>query len=285
MPEKRVVGNQSQQFIEERMAGLEQFMLLLLSNPYLRLDATLRMFLTTKGSAEFEQAKKAHVGGVGADPAANPGLSRWFGVLRRLSLPADADAAIQELTASTDDLEARVVATLGAVTRFWESSKASAEALKAMRDSLGDWATSSAANAGSMSDSLRALKDHTGILSGKVKKAGDAFGNAHDLAVFSPNEIQVRVVWPPLPTPCPCSPHQSPTHASSSSSLMASSRRHTASAPCALSWRCGSLHKGSTAAVGSHKTSCTSKRSSGGIRGVQIRRTNWSLRSQRRSGS
>jgi hypothetical protein len=33
-------------------------MLLVLSNPYLRNDATLRMFLTQKGNAEFEQVRR-----------------------------------------------------------------------------------------------------------------------------------------------------------------------------------------------------------------------------------
>ena len=74
----------------------------------------------------------AAMSGAGANPASNPGLMRWFGVLRTLPLPADADAACTELTAATDDLEARVVAILGGVTRYWESSKATAEALKIM---------------------------------------------------------------------------------------------------------------------------------------------------------
>ena len=66
-----------------------------------------------------------------------------------------------------------------------------ADALKTMRDTVTDWATSSATNAAGMSETLRALKDHTGVLSDKVKKAGAAFSNAHDLAVFAPNEIQI----------------------------------------------------------------------------------------------
>jgi hypothetical protein len=191
MPEKRVVGNQSAAFIEERMAGLEQFVLLLLSNAYLRLDQTLKMFLTVKAPGEFEQAKKAAMSGAGANPASNPGLMRWFGVLRTLPLPVDVDAACAELTAATDDLEARVVAILGGVTRYWESSKATAEALKIMRDSLTDWASSSGSNSAGMSDTLAALKGHTAVISDKVKKAGAAFSNAYDLAVFSPNEIQI----------------------------------------------------------------------------------------------
>jgi len=88
MPEKRVVGNQSAAFIEERMAGLEQFMLLLLSNAYLRLDETLQMFLRVKSPSEFEQKKKAAMAGEGANPASNAGLARWFGVLRSLPCPS-----------------------------------------------------------------------------------------------------------------------------------------------------------------------------------------------------
>jgi len=191
MPEKRLVGNQGAAFIEERMAGLEQFMLLLLSNAYLRLDSTLQMFLTVKAPAEFDQEKKAAMAGKGANPAQNAGLARWFGVLRSLPLPVDVDAACAELTASTDDLEARVLAILGGVTRYWEASKLTADALKTMRDTITDWATSSATNAGGMSETLRALKDHTSTLADRVKKAGAAFSNAHDLAVFSPNEIQI----------------------------------------------------------------------------------------------
>lgn len=187
MPEKRLVGNQSKSFIEERMQGLEQFMLLVLSNPYLRLDATLRMFLTLKGENEFTQAKKAAAGGVGADPSQNPGLARWFGVLRALPLPTDADAAVHELTAAVDDMEARVVATLSAVTRYWESSKSTAESLRAMRDALGDWATAAGSSSAAMGPTLNALKDHTGALSGRVKKTSEAFASAYDLAVFSPN--------------------------------------------------------------------------------------------------
>jgi hypothetical protein len=191
MPEKRLVGNQSRSFIEERMQGLEQFVLLVLSNPYLRLDATLRMFLTQKGQAEFEQAKKAAAGGVGADPTTNAGLARWFGVLRALPLPADADASINELNAAVDDMEARVVAALSAVTRYWEAAKATAESLRLMRDSMGDWATAAGSGSAAMGATLAGLKDHTGVLAGRLKKTADAFANAYDLAVFSPNEIQI----------------------------------------------------------------------------------------------
>lgn len=56
------------------MQGLENFLCLMLASPYLRADATLRMFLTTVNNAEFEQGKKAHTSGMGADPASNLGL-------------------------------------------------------------------------------------------------------------------------------------------------------------------------------------------------------------------
>lgn len=191
MPEKRLVGNQSRGFIEERMQGLEQFMLLVLSNPYLRLDSTLRVFLTLKGTTEFEQAKKAAIGGVGADPSTNPGLARWFGVLRSLPLPSDSDDAIKDLTSAIDEMEARVVGALSAVTQYWESSKATADSLRAMRDSLSDWANAANTASTAFNPTLGSIKEQTGVLSGKLKKTADAFANAYDLAVFSPNEIQI----------------------------------------------------------------------------------------------
>lgn len=46
MPEKRMVGNNNKGFIEERMQGLENFLSLVLANPYMRADTTLRMFMT-----------------------------------------------------------------------------------------------------------------------------------------------------------------------------------------------------------------------------------------------
>jgi hypothetical protein len=166
-------------------------MLLVMSNPYLRNDATLRMFLTQRGGPEFEQAKKAASQGVGADPGSNPGLARWFGVLRHLALPVDADAACTELTAFMDETEVRVVACLGAVTKYWEAAKAMADSLRAMKDSLGDLHNASASAAGALSETLGPLRNSAGSLAGRVKKAADVFSNAYDLSVFSPNEIQI----------------------------------------------------------------------------------------------
>lgn len=191
MPEKRMVGNQGKVFIEERMAGLENFMLLVLSNPYLRNDATLRMFLTQKGTAEFEQAKKAASQGIGADPATNTGLGRWFGVLRHLSLPADADAACRELAAYSAETELKLVNCLAAVTRYYDAAKAVSEALRAVRESFGDFHVSATAAVGMLSDTLKPVRDMTTDLAERVKRTSDVFANAYDLSVFSPNEIQI----------------------------------------------------------------------------------------------
>jgi hypothetical protein len=191
MPEKKMIGNQSKGFIEERMQGLEQFMLLVLTSPYLRGDATLRMFLTQKGTAEFEQQKKAANGGVGADPASNAGLARWFRCLREIQLPEDADKAIVELMSASDDMEARVVTTLAAVTKLWEATTQIAGSLRAVRDALGDWSSSVTNASTAMTPTLGPLKTHSAQLGGKLKKSADAFSNAFDLAVFAPNEVQI----------------------------------------------------------------------------------------------
>jgi hypothetical protein len=191
MPEKRMVGNTGKAFVEERMAGLENFMLLLLANPYLRADVTTRMFLSQKGTAEFEQAKKAANQGVGADPAANPGLARWFGVLRHLAAPADADVACRELLAYTLESEGRLVACLGAVTRYFDAARGLSDALRSVRDTFGDYHAASTGAAGALSDQLAPVRETTLDLAARLKKTGDAFSNAFDLSVFSPNEIQI----------------------------------------------------------------------------------------------
>ena len=60
LPEKKVIGNQGAEFIEERMRGLASFMRNIVANPYLRNDHTLIVFLTLMdtGAGEWEQAKK-----------------------------------------------------------------------------------------------------------------------------------------------------------------------------------------------------------------------------------
>lgn len=191
MPEKRLVGNQGKAFIEERMAGLENFMLLVLANPYLRNDVTLRMFLTQKGGPEFEQAKKAASQGVGADPASNLGLSHWFGVLRHLTLPVDADAACRELSAYCVETEVKLVGCLGAVTRYYEAAKALSDSLRAVRDSLTDFQTSCSTMSSVLSETLAPVRSSTTALGSRIKRTGDAFSAAYDLSVFSPNEIQI----------------------------------------------------------------------------------------------
>lgn len=191
MPEKRLVGNQGSAFIEERMQGLENFMLLVLANPYLRNDVTLRMFLTQKGAAEFEQAKKAASQGVGADPSTNAGLARWFGVLRQLPLPVDADAACTELSAHCDETEAKLVAALAAITRYYECAKALSDSIASVHSTLNDLQVSATAASTSLSETLAAVRKGSATLGSRVKRTADAFSNTADLSKFAPNEIQL----------------------------------------------------------------------------------------------
>jgi hypothetical protein len=128
---------------------------------------------------------------VGSDPAGNPGLSRWFGVLRKLSLPMDADAACAELMAHLEESEGRAVAALAAVTRLYEASKASCDSLRSLRDALGDWAGASTSASTALGETLSAVRTSVGTLGGKLKRTADAFANVYDLSVFAPNEIQI----------------------------------------------------------------------------------------------
>ncbi len=56
--------------------------------------------------------------GDGAHPSANPGLNRWFGVLRQLSLPADSDGACAVLLGHISEIETSIAAFLGTVTKY-----------------------------------------------------------------------------------------------------------------------------------------------------------------------
>jgi hypothetical protein len=124
LPEKRVVGNRGDDFIHERMTGLNRWMRKIAANPYLRADPTFRLFLTLTSEQEFEQAKKAALqGGAGGNPAQNVGLGHWFGVLRHYELPTDAQAAVEELETHVTDQRAHVTTTLQLQTGVREVKK------------------------------------------------------------------------------------------------------------------------------------------------------------------
>jgi hypothetical protein len=215
--------------------GLENFLLLVLANPYMRADVTLRMYLTVANTvrsvagsaccfcaargrrrivppahpphspptpplhffprprlqAEFEQGKKAHTSGVGADPSTNAGLRQWFGVLRHLPLPLDADAAASELASFVDDSEAKVTAALAAVTRYYEAAKSTTDSLRSLRDALADWHTGCTTASGALSETLSPVRSSLAVLGVRLKKGCDAFSNVYDLSVFAPNEVQI----------------------------------------------------------------------------------------------
>ncbi len=56
--------------------------------------------------------------GDGAHPSANPGLNRWFGVLRQLSLPADSDGACAVLLGHISEIETALGAFLATVNKY-----------------------------------------------------------------------------------------------------------------------------------------------------------------------
>ena len=62
--------------------------------------------------------RQAVGGGEGAHPSANPGLNRWFGVLRQLSLPADSDSACASLLGHISEIETSIAAFLATVNTY-----------------------------------------------------------------------------------------------------------------------------------------------------------------------
>ena len=78
-------------------------------------------------------------GGGGANPSENPGLARWFGVLRVYPLPSDAPAAVKELEVASDEIEKVVGATLGAAQAYHSAACAMADAAGSLRDAVNGY--------------------------------------------------------------------------------------------------------------------------------------------------
>ena len=147
-----------------------------------------------KGAPEFEQAKNAAAQGVGSDPAANPGLAHWFGVLRHITLPADADKACAELNAYLEESELRVNASLGAVMTYHDAARGLTDALKGVKESIAEWASHATAAGTGLSEQLLSVRTSSAALAARLKTVAVATGHAHDLSVFAPNEIQIFVM-------------------------------------------------------------------------------------------
>lgn len=157
LPEKKVIGNTEQDFVEERMRGLASFIRNLFANPYLLHDSTLRLFLTVAdtGAGEWEQSKRvctlrpavvclcvcvcvhgigAYVlqavnAGEGSFPTTNPGLNQWFGVLCHLVLPAVSAEVVAALGAHLAELEKGLSGLQLAFAKYVDVSAKLADAL------------------------------------------------------------------------------------------------------------------------------------------------------------
>ena len=136
LPEKRVVGNTGDAFIEERRRGLTYWLQLIVANPYLRNDHTLRLFMTVQTPMEWEQAKRAAASGTGSNPAENEGLRQWFGCLRHYRIPVDHETAIAEVQADADEADNDAMFLLSGITDYYEASKRMTEALKKVRGAI-----------------------------------------------------------------------------------------------------------------------------------------------------
>ncbi|RYG40409.1 hypothetical protein EON68_04285, partial [archaeon] len=152
---------------------------------------TLHKFLSTRDGTEFEQLKKAVNQGVGAIPASNPGLQRWFTALRNLPMVKDSEGPCRELTAYIAETEVKLVSCLAAVTRYFDATKALSESLRAVRDSFFDYHATCNSSVSTMSDLLSGTRRNTGVIGDNVKRVADVFSSVYDLSVFSPNEIQI----------------------------------------------------------------------------------------------
>lgn len=194
LPSKRVIGNKDEDFVEDRRRGLQDWLTEVGANPYLRLDTTMRMFLTTPHASEFDSAKKAvDASNMGGNTAENAGLSRWFGVLRALPQPKAPEAAITELEHTCKALSTSLGKTLSVVQAYHDAAIRMAEAAAAMRDvyrilesteedcagQMGSFASLSAAAAGA-----RASKD-------SMEHVGEAWASASRLTEFTPNEVSM----------------------------------------------------------------------------------------------
>lgn len=198
LPEKKLIGNKGAEFVEERMRGLCSFMINLVQNPYLRNDHTVKLFMTVEdtGAGEWEQSKKAVGGGEGAHPSANPGLNRWFGVLRQLSLPSEADTACASLLGHISEIETSIGAFLATVAKYSTLAAEMATVVTDMHRTIGVVETTSTDTLASLPSFLVETREQAGAFSSIAAKLGSAMGSLEDVVKFNTNEINVFLVDP-----------------------------------------------------------------------------------------
>jgi len=191
LPPKRAVNNSDSNFIEERRAGLQQWLLDVTASPYLKSDTTLKTFVSISSSSEFEQAKKAVLqGGGGANPAENPGLAHWFGVLRAYQLPEDYPAAIGEVQGMANEMEKTIESALSAVEAYHEAALRLDETMSDMQMAFQGIADTADRCAGSLSSSLGPARQATSQLHEQLALGARAFREIGELNHFAPNELE-----------------------------------------------------------------------------------------------
>lgn len=195
LPPKRAVNNSDATFIAERMEGLHKWLVEVVGNPYLRSDTTLKAFLTTVNSTEFDQVKKAvNQGGGGANPAENIGLARWFGVLRSYPLPEDHPAAVSELESMVAKLDQTLESTLSAVEVYHDAASRLDASMADLQRSLKGFADTADSVGSSMSETLTPSKAATADLHEQLVLGAKAFHEVEELAHFAPNELDKFIV-------------------------------------------------------------------------------------------
>jgi hypothetical protein len=191
LPEKRVVGNMDDEFVSDRRSGLSDWTKKIAAHPYLRLDATFKLFLTLTADTEFEQAKKAASSGTGANPAQNAGLKRWFGCLQRYPMPTEAESAIEELTLLNTTVEDQLIGSLRAVDGYFRATQAMMEALGKVAGSLDKFAKQSTASADKLGPVLASTREQTVALGDLAAKSAHAWSETNSLSKFAENEIEL----------------------------------------------------------------------------------------------
>ena len=196
LPEKKLIGNQGPEFIEERKRGLISFMNVLTDNPYLRHDHTVRSFLTVaeSGAGEWDQAKRAADSGEGSHPSVNMGLNRWFGVLRNYPIPTDADDACATFLLHCNEMEKTARTLLASLNKYFECAVKLSAALNDVHTAMEGFETTAMMGTSSLPSSLADAGEFVGAAASMTNKVGTALGSLKDLSGFAPSEIQVFLV-------------------------------------------------------------------------------------------
>ena len=142
LPEKRVMGNTNDEFLQDRARGLQAFLQRVLANPYLMADAVVKVFLFGD-AAQWEVTKKGAVAGTQPNAAAMtpeqspmsppvrsaPGGAshseeRWRSAVTMSALPDNADELARKTRQAIVDIEALVKALALAAAKTAAASKA-----------------------------------------------------------------------------------------------------------------------------------------------------------------